>query len=166
MHCQSLLFDPFIMNMSRQRRVLCACATLLLLTTLGCGEDGPTRVAVAGLIMVDGQPLPAGTVSFVRQDVPGPNVVATISNGKFTLPRSSGPFAGENTVAVIPFQNLGFAIDDDQAYASAVDGHKRPLSPLPPVPPQFVDESASTVSLETDRLDLRFELVSPPVRRR
>ena len=51
-------------------RALVAVSGILLLIVAGCDDGRPTRVAIAGTVLVDGKPLMVGDVKFVPQGAP------------------------------------------------------------------------------------------------
>ena len=76
---------------------------LAMLLAAGCGGgDGPGRVAVSGLVTVDGSPpLPAGTVTFVPVErTPGPRVSGAIAGGDYAVPAAVGPVPGAYRVEI------------------------------------------------------------------
>lgn len=53
-------------------------AVVLGLTAIGCGPSGVETVPVTGSISLDGEPIPAGTISFIAKDgvaAPGGGVI-------------------------------------------------------------------------------------------
>jgi hypothetical protein len=121
------------------RFVMLAAVSLL---ALGCGETGPARAPVAGKVTVDGKPLAAGRVLFTPQAPNhGPTTSARIANGEYKLPKEEGPVVGQNRVEVEADLNIGFALDDEAAFAK----RGKPLPPNP-IPPAFNRDS--TLSLE------------------
>ncbi|MFN0021133.1 MAG: hypothetical protein ACKVP0_23040 [Pirellulaceae bacterium] len=110
------------------------CGSLLLTPFLiaGCGTAGPARSAVAGKVTVGGQPLPAGRIIFTPiAPQGGPAVTVRIAAGKYQAAKKDGPVVGKNRVAVEADLNMGFAIDDDEAFAKH-GAAKIPPSPIPP----------------------------------
>lgn len=147
-------------------RVLSGLVLLILCLGLcGCSDSEPRRVSVSGTVLVDGAPLPKGTVQFAPVDNTGPMVSVTVESGKFEVPQSVGPLAGTSLVDVLVIRDLGFALDDDAAYAQAVRRSRKPLSPTPTHPPIFADASQRTVELSSDRTDLCLQLQTPGKRR-
>jgi hypothetical protein len=130
----------------------------MVLPLAGCGDSGPKRVAIEGMVLVDGKPLPQGSIQFLPVGQQGPMAAATVNNGKFVLPRSEGPVAGEHAIEVIAIRDLGFSLDDDAAYAEAVRKGRKPLSPVETLTTNYQDGASRMVSLDSDRRDLRFEL--------
>jgi hypothetical protein len=51
---------------------------------MGCGDGRPPRVAVSGIVMIDGQPLTRGTVKFVPE-TGRPSFGRIGQDGRFTL---------------------------------------------------------------------------------
>jgi hypothetical protein len=114
----------------------------------GCGgSDGLSRGAVQGRVTIGGAPLAKGRILFLPQaPTSGPTVSATVENGVYELPRHEGPVAGTNRVQVEAALDLGFAIDDEAAFAQRGG---RPLPPNP-VPPEFNRNSTLVVEIKAD----------------
>jgi hypothetical protein len=74
----------------------------------------------------------------------GPAASARIEAGQYKLPAEDGPVVGQNRVEVGADLNLGFALDDEAAFA------KRGGRPLPPnpIPPAFNVQSTLTVEVK------------------
>src|SRR5688572_10415025 len=109
-------------------------AILLIAGLAGCGSSGPPRAAIQGHVTAGGQPLAAGRILFTpAAPNKGPATTARITNGKYELSAADGPVVGANRVQVEADLNLGFALDDEAAYA------QRGGAPLPPqpIPPEF-----------------------------
>ena len=124
---------------------------VLLITTsslaalVGCGDSGPARGAIQGKITVGGQPLAKGRILFTPiAPNQGPAASARIESGQYKLAATDGPVAGPNRVEVEADLNLGFAIDDEAAFA------KRGGRPLPPnpIPPAFNSQSTLTADVQ------------------
>jgi|GEM_PF-3142114 len=139
--------------------LLCVCLG-------GCGQSGPQRVAVAGTVQVDGQPLAAGTVQFIPTgDTRGQAASAAVKDGRFELPRVDGPLKGTQRVEVIVQKDIGFAIDDDAAFAKASQNGRVPIAPTNTAV-AFRDPSQQQMELAQDMSSLQFDLVSQPPQRR
>ena len=85
-----------IPSVRRSCGLLCV---MVLSSLLGCGHGG--RVSVEGTVTLDGRPLEKGQIQF--SPLPGstgPTAGADIVNGKFAIPPSDGPFAGNFRVQV------------------------------------------------------------------
>ena len=109
-----------------------------------------------------GQPLPRGRILFLPQNPPGPAVAATIQDGDYALPSREGPLVGLNRVEVEGELNLGFALDDEQAFA------RRQGVPLPtnPIPPQFNRQSTLTTEIKADNNVYDVNIPTAPPRNR
>lgn len=117
------------------------CAGMLLVV-VGCGESaGPERVAVQGVISVDGTPLRNGAITFVpTEGTGGPKASAKIVHGSYELEASRGPVVGTHRVEIRAEQELGFALDDPEDF----DKHALETLPPNPIPPQFNQDSVLT----------------------
>lgn len=121
--------------------VLGISATLIL--NAGCGDSGPQRAPIKGKITVAGQPLAAGQILFVPiAPTIGPSTSAAIKNGEYELKKQQGPIVGMHRVEVEAELPLGFAIDDDVAFAA------RQGKPLPPNPIPLQYNRHSTLTTE------------------
>lgn len=133
--------------------LLCGCVT-------GCYRGDPDRVAVAGVVEVDGAPLGKGTVRFLPSSGSvGPVVVAGVEQGKFSVPRDKGPLTGDYRLEVAADPDVGFDVTDDLAYAAAREKSKKPLS-LSPKPLRFRNAAEAEVALFKDEIELRLDVVA------
>lgn len=120
----------------------------------GCGPAGPPRSAVEGTVTIGGQPLAAGRIIFTpAAPNKGPAATARIVAGKYQTARGEGPVVGKNRVEVEADLNLGFALDDEEAFA------RRGAGPLPPspIPPEFNSTAQLSVEIkpgETNKYDV------------
>lgn len=124
--------------------VLAGC--LLLPTVAGCGGDGWQRTTVSGNVTVGGTPLKAGRILFIPQSpTNGPVASAAVVDGAYTIAKKEGPVAGLHRVEVEAELPLGFALDDEAAFA------QRGGVPLPPqpIPPQFNSQSQLTIEVQS-----------------
>jgi hypothetical protein len=102
-------------NVLRRRAM---AGVLGLMLAAGCGPHGPPRAAVEGTVTRGGRPVPQGRVLFRPQPpAQGPMAAAAIVNGRFQLDRKEGPVVGPNQVEIVIEPSLGFALDDEAAYA-------------------------------------------------
>lgn len=125
----------------------------------GCGPSGPQRAAVHGRVTIADQPLASGQILFVPvAPNSGPAVSAAIVNGEYKIDESEGPIIGKNRVEVRGERPLGFAIDDEQAFA------QRGGAPLPPdpIPPQFNENSTLFLEVVADQ-DNKYDVPIPLV---
>lgn len=82
-----------------------ACCVLWL---CGCGESGPARFHVSGQVTWQGEPVPAGMVTFspdVRQGNSGPQGYAEIHNGHYDTRAGEGraTVGGPHSITVMGF---------------------------------------------------------------
>lgn len=134
--------------------------SLLLLLALAAGcSRGPDLQPVSGLVTVNQQPLSAGVIRFCPlQGTRGRASSAGVCDGEFAIPRKDGLVPGEYRVEIEAAVDLGFAIDDDVAFAT------RGAKPLPPnpVPPKFNRQSTLTAAVAPgDDNILEFDLDVP-----
>jgi hypothetical protein len=127
------------------RVALLVFLTPMIAAAPGCGKSGPVRAPIQGKITVGGQPLAKGRILFTPiAPNHGPATSAMIAEGVYSIPQNEGPVVGKNRVEVEADLNLGFALDDEAAFA------KRGGKPLPPnpIPPQFNRESQLVVEVQ------------------
>jgi len=118
---------PLLGRRRRPRRAAAAAATVLLLAA-GCG--GSPRRAVEGRVTVDGQPLAEGQVTFRPQPgTPGPTSGAEIRQGRFSIPRDKGPFAGELRVEITAWRKTGVKRYDPDLAEGEVELSEQYLPP-------------------------------------
>ncbi len=87
----------------------CLCVVLLL---AGCGEAGPDRVAVSGVVNLDGKPLNNAYIVFSPEgETKGPKAKAIITDGKYQLKEEHGPFIGKMRVEI---QSVGMEEEEFQ----------------------------------------------------
>lgn len=67
--------------------LLCACVAFAF---VGCGQKGPKKVKISGVITVDGETVDKGSVRFKPADGQGPTDGATIADGKFEAEVTTG----------------------------------------------------------------------------
>src|SRR5687768_16233271 len=101
-----------------RRATVCLMAGIAIAASVGCGQTGPARSPIRGKIMVGGKPLAAGRILFTPvAPTTGPAASARITAGEYKLDKADGPVVGQNRVEVEGDLNLGFAIDDEAAFA-------------------------------------------------
>jgi hypothetical protein len=136
--------------MKNFKPILGYCLLAAALLSAGCASSGPPRSAVEGIVTVGGAPLPAGRIIFTPiAPTSGPAVSTRVAGGKYQFARSDGPVVGQNRVQVEADLNLGFALDDEEAFA------KRGSLQLPqsPIPAEF-GVSVEVKSGETNKHDV------------
>jgi hypothetical protein len=133
----------------------------VLSVELGCASpEGPERVAVSGKVTIDGKALPAGVIRFIpTSSAQGPATAANIQNGVYELAEADGPILGTHRVEIEGTDYLGFAIDDEAAFAATVQ--KRKPLPKNPVPPIYNRQSTLSANVTADGpKEFNFELAS------
>jgi hypothetical protein len=83
------------------------------LSCAGCDDtSGPPRGSVSGQVQLDGQPLAEGVISFLPADgVQGPSAGAAIKDGKYSIPRETGPVAGNYRIEISALKKTGRMIE-------------------------------------------------------
>jgi len=85
---------------------------LLMLTLGSCSKSNPlNRQAVSGKVLLDGQPLDRGTISFVPKGDKGTMSGATVLNGEFSIPAERGLPAGDYVVRISAADDLNEPVD-------------------------------------------------------
>ncbi len=80
------------------------------------------RHAVSGTVMLDGKPMPWGSIAFIPEDPHAPTAWAPVRRGKFTIPAKGGACTGANRVQLYDLGDVkpGPTTED----ARQVDGGK------------------------------------------
>jgi len=115
---------------SARAQVCLGCFLAITLTaTSGCGSREPEFGAVKGRVTVGDKPLARGRILFLPV---GPSTGATVSavirDGEYSIPLSERLVVGESRIEVDGAPDLGFELDDEEAFA------KRGGAPMPPNP--------------------------------
>jgi hypothetical protein len=133
-----------------------ACAALLT----GCGGSDVARAPIEGRVTIAGQPLASGRILFVPLSPnAGPAASARVVDGEYCLSTGEGPAVGQNRVEVEADADIGFAIDDEAAFAQR---RGRPLPP-DPIPPEFNTRSQLVVEVQAGRQNT-FDVTVPQAR--
>lgn len=86
------------------------CATMLLLSMLGCGADGPELAPLSGQVTLDGEPVAEAALMFTPVAGGRPAQAVTDAEGRFeawTLEPGDGAIVGEHRVAVTQSKLVG-----------------------------------------------------------
>lgn len=141
-------------------RLSASACCLAVLGFAGCSKpEGPLRVPVAGLVSLDGNPLPTGSIRFIPTGKSkGPAAVGEIIDGEFELTEEDGPIIGSHRVE-IDVPNAA-ELDDDQAFARRIE-QGQPRSEQPSIPPSYNRRSILVVQIgEEGEFELNFPLQS------
>lgn len=105
----------------RRSALVLGLGAVLAPALAGCGgaeDDG--RVAVSGVVTLDGQPLDDGHVT-LRPLGHGPAVSGSVRGGEFHLSPSEGPAVGPHVVEVVAIRPTGRTIESPDFYGSKVE---------------------------------------------
>lgn len=129
---------------------------LLVQCWSGCGRqyDGPRRYAVTGKVSYDGEPIDAGTISFL----PVAGTSARVSGGEivdgvFSVPEDRGANAGKYRVEIRWTKKTGKK-KFDKDLQMEVDIRKEGL------PPKFHEKSELTAEVSDGQTKFDFDLKS------
>ncbi len=131
-------------------------ACVVLLAVAGCGAadegDGVVRESVSGTVTLGGKPLDGASIHFIPTNPNAPGEASgEIKDGKFAIPKESGPAAGTYSVKISSIQNV--TVDPNQ-----------PPGPPPKPKPETIPKkynAATTLNAEIkagDPNELTFEL--------
>jgi hypothetical protein len=136
--------------------MLAAAALAAVLS--GCGDSGPPRAAIEGEVTIGGEPLKSGRIIFAPQaPTEGPATTVAIVNGHYCVERANGPLVGQHLVRIESDPDLGFALDDEEAFVAHAGA--RPLPPSP-IPPEFSHRSQLMVEVKADQ-ENKFDVPIP-----
>ena len=138
---------------------------LLAALNFGCGSQSPlNRKAISGHVNVDGVPLAHGIIRMVPQaQTSGPGVMAEIIEGKFSLEEEFGPVPGLHRVEIEATQHLSFEIDNEAAFAAAVQRTGRSPVAINPIPAVYNRNSVLTANIaDIEHQVFPFDLKSKP----
>ena len=76
------------------------CAVLFLGVVAFTSCSGNSRVAVAGLVTYDGEPIPIGSIAFLPVDEKGIKAGGRIENGRYKLEAEFGLMPGPHRVEI------------------------------------------------------------------
>jgi len=96
------------------KRILVLAVAIFLgwfsLSLSGCGDGRPKRVTVSGQVLIDGEPLPGGSIKLVPQGA-RPSMGEIDAEGRFTLTcfdGQDGAVPGKHRVEVVANEALSF----------------------------------------------------------
>jgi len=90
------------------RYALVIIGLAILLAGTGCKKGGLDRNAIGGSVQLDGKALEKGGILFAPiKETKGPPTGAVIKNGRYQIPRDSGPVAGWYRVEIHATRKTG-----------------------------------------------------------
>lgn len=135
----------------------------VLVTAVGCGDDGPPMAEAGGIVTYNGAPLEGATVVF--QPASGPLAVGTTdAEGNFELITGGEPQAavGPGKVAITAVEQL-IVVEGREPTAHELANMSRTL-----IPEKYghVTTSGLTAEVKADEEnELKFDLQGPPIER-
>ena len=128
----------------------------------GCGRSNrPPRIALAGEVEFDHQPLESGRIMFIPiEGSRGPAAIAFVKDGFYCFDQANGPIPGKNKVQIESVPVLDFELDDEAAYANAYRANKgRPVLPPEKIPAHYNRDSTLVAELSPGRnVEVNFTL--------
>ena len=119
-----------------QRRFLMAAVLVAAVSvTVGCGKKDPfARQPLEGMITWEGKPIAFGAIALEPAEGQPAGANASISDGKFSMPREIGPCPGKYKVWIRAFENVG------------TDPSTRETKQI--LPRKFLNEPPASVTIE------------------
>lgn len=128
----------------------------------GCGgQPQIPRIPVAGIVTVDGTPLPKGKVVFTPAEGNASLIaMAQVVDGRFETPEAFGPIPGVQRVEIISTDDGGYAPDDEAAMERWVAGGRKPIKVVR-IPKQYQKDGKLKAEVKTGGPnEFKFELAS------
>jgi hypothetical protein len=95
---------------------------------------------VSGTVTYKGEPLDAGSVTFLYTDQPGPAGGAVITNGRFDVPADRGLLPGNYRVQISSPRGKGERTPEQVAAGASVPAKER-------IPPSYNTDSKLTIEV-------------------
>ena len=119
----------------RRRFLMAAVLVAAVSVTVGCGKKDPfARQPLEGMITWEGKPIAVGAISLEPAEGQPAGANASISDGKFSMPRETGPCPGKYKVWIRAFENVG------------TDPSTRETKQI--LPRKFLNEPPASVTIE------------------
>jgi len=101
---------PYPLVFSRRRLLQFLPVSAMFLFLIGCGQsDHLRRKPISGMVYLDGQPVPAGEISFApdfSQGNSGPGSVVPIVEGKYQTQSGKGIVGGPYKIQILAFDGV------------------------------------------------------------
>ena len=126
---------------------------LFLAVVVGCGA--PERSAVSGKVLLDGQPVDGGDISFIPLD--GNNSLAAggkITAGSYSIPADKGPGLGKHRVEIRWVKKTGMKMPPSGPIRTPRETVRQMI------PAQYNSRSELTAQIEAGDNEKDFELQS------
>jgi hypothetical protein len=137
------------------RRLALVLSAICLCAALGCSGDN--RSEVSGTVRVNGQPLAEGAINFIPiEGNKGAGTGATVTDGKYHIPRSAGVVAGKNRVELRAFKNSGRKVQDATAKPGTLTDERVML-----FPPEYNDRSTLVRDVKSGSDTIDFDITVP-----
>lgn len=96
------------MSVGRCRFLMAAAVVAAVAVTVGCGKKDPFgRQPLEGTITWEGKPIALGAIALEPAEGQPAGANAAIRDGKFSMPRETGPCPGKYNVWIRAFENTG-----------------------------------------------------------
>ena len=133
-----------------------------MIAIAGCGDAGDLqRQAVSGFVTLNGVPLRSGVIRLIPTDKSGPGAMSNINDGAFHFSSIDGPVTARHRVEIEATDFHGFDIDNEVAFATAMQKLGRSPMAGNPIPAIYNRASILTAVVSTmNEHELRFDLKS------
>jgi hypothetical protein len=122
----------------------------------GCGPSGPQRAEVSGTVKLNGKPVADGAINFFpTEGTKGPEAGVKITEGKYHIPRSTGPVVGKNRVVLTEFGLTGREMQDPTAPPGTVMKERGNI-----MPPEASSNSTLVREVKPGKNEFDFEISS------
>ena len=137
------------------RRLAIVFSVICLCAALGCSGDN--RSEVSGTVKVNGQPIVEGAINFIPvEGNKGAGAGATITDGRYHIPRSAGVAAGKNRVELRAFKNTGRKVQDPTGKPGVLADERVLL-----FPPEYNDRSTLVRDVKSGSDTIDFDITVP-----
>jgi hypothetical protein len=137
------------------RRLAIVLSAICLCAALGCSGDN--RSEVSGTVKVNGRPIAEGAITFIPvEGNKGAGAGATITDGKYHIPRSAGVSPGKNRVELRAFKNTGRKVQDPTGKPGTLADERVLL-----FPPEYNERSTLVRDVKSGSDTIDFDITVP-----